>query len=1099
MKRNPDVGVRKTASVVAVDAESPGAQRGSALPGFPRQRVTRPCSQRPPAGFLLLLVLCLLAPLRVAAQDSFSERPLLLTTARQVHDLSPNLAPKARVHLTGTLTYYDVAERAMFLQDATGGVYIDTDRMYPVREGDVVSVEGYAAESYRTEVALDPGITVVSAGHQLPAPRADYTALIGGALDCKLATIRGTVRAINVEQHQNAPILHIDINMPGGAIEVYQPLSVLVGDKVPDYAGLNGSSLLDTTVDVTGVVGGAFDTKSQLTGVILYAQRSSAIRVIHRANVTALQLPLTSMDDVFQSRRILDTSSRLRLRGVLTFYKKGDSAVLEQNGKTIFVLTRETKNIPLGEIVDAVGFASDQEYAPSLRQAELFDTGRSRTILPKPTTFDEVIGGFYSDNLVSLDGTLVSELHGTGSETVVMEVDGHLVTGRLDGPNRLADLRPGTRVRLIGICRVVPGGPWRAPTLFHIAMRSQADLTMLSAPSWWTIKHLMGLLGTLVVLVLTAAIWAMLLRRRVRQQTARIERTMLIAKRRSELLEKISSNLSAETLLQEVCTCVMDLLPGTTCVYVFDAPSVTETMSAAPQPAEHAVMLYSMALTGAGDKPVGRLSVSTTSPRLDLGNRYEVFGMMSEVADLAMRQSLLYQGLIHHSTHDSLTDLPNRRLCEDRLRIALNQAAQQHTSVAILYIDVNRFKHVNDKFGHRIGDLYLKAISSRLLEEIRSSDTLARIGGDEFLIIAPQTTLAGEAADLSRRLHLCFDRPFLLDGIRIEGSASFGMASYPEHGLNAEELERYADQAMYLAKRRTAIGAGHGDLPEINILTPDELELALERDQFRLAYQPQFSADGQLRGMEALLRLEDSILGTLTPDAFISVAERSDAIIPLGRWVIETAMRDAVKWGLHLGPAVLLVVNVAMRQVIEADFVETIFSLLDQTGFPIDRLELELTERTLATDCNEVKERLEGLRTAGVRISLDDFGTGQSSLSLLHRLPIDTIKIDRSFITAMEKEPNVLPVIQAITYMAKSLNKRVVAEGMETTAPIPALLGMGEMDFQGYLLSRPVPAAQILQVLPSWRSGLRMPPDFLASRDRTLQPRELGENPWEGR
>ena len=1031
------------------------------------------------------------------AQERSAEPPLLITDARTLHDLPSELASGQRVHLTGVITYYDAAERILFLQDAFGGVYIETDKTYPVKTGDRVSVEGYAAGSYRSEVALDPVISVLSPGLPLPAPRMNYASLASGNFDCKLATVRGTVRAINLEQHQYAPILHLDVNLPGGQIEVYLPATAFDGSKPMDYAGTSGKSLLDTTIEVTGVVGGAFDTKSQLTGIILYAQQASKIRVIHPAALSALQLPLTSMDNVFQSRRNLDTSSRLRVRGVLTYYKKADSAVLEEAGKSIFVLTRETKDLHIGDIVDATGFASDQEYGPSLRQAELFDTGHRGTILPKETTYDEAISGLYSDNLISLVGTVVSELHGTNLETIVMDVGGHLVTGRVESLSRLPDFRVGTRVRLTGICRIVPGGPWRAPMLFHIAMRSKDDIAMLSAPSWWTIQRMVALIGALIFFMVMGAAWGMLLRRRVRQQTARIERTMLIAERRSKLLEKISSNLPPETLLQEVCTCVMDLLPHTTCAYILEAPSSTERHLVTPQPTEKSVMLYSMTLTGAQDKPVGRLSVSTTSPRLNLGNRYEVFGMMSEVANLAMRQSLLYQGLIHHSTHDSLTDLPNRRLCEDRLQVALNHAAKHQTSVVVVYVDVNRFKRVNDEFGHRIGDLYLKAISNRLLEEIRSSDTLARIGGDEFLIIAPQTNLAGEAADLSHRLHLCFERPFHLDSKRIDGSASFGVASYPENGLTAEELERYADQAMYLAKRSTALGSAPGVVPEINILTPDELQLALTRDQFSLAYQPQFSADGQLRGMEALLRLEDAILGTLTPDAFIAVAERSDTILPLGRWVLENAMRHAMHWGLHLGPAVLLIVNIAMRQVAEPDFADTIFSLISQTGFPIDRLELELTERTLAADSEGVNHRLERLRTAGVRISLDDFGTGQSSLSLLHRLPIDTIKIDRSFIKAMETEPNVLPVIQAITYMAKCLNKRVVAEGMETTAPIPALLSMGEMDFQGYLLSRPVSALLVPQILPLWRAGLPMPSAFQASFDPTRQSRQSIERPWE--
>ncbi len=1064
--------------------------------GLPAQILLRHRPKRPSHLFLVLVsagiqgfwISSLITTVPALAQQNVKTRPLLLTSVAAVHDLAPDLAAQARVQLTGTITFYDPAEREMFLQDATGGVYIETDKIYPVEQGDMVSVDGTAAASYRTEIALDPVIHVLSKGSNLAAPKVAHGMLTTGELDSRLATVRGTVRAVDVEQHENAPILHLDVEMEGGEIEVYQPVSVLNSDTLSRYVGLDGNSLLDTTVEITGVVGGVFDTKSQLTGIIIYVQKSTAIKVLKPARLSPLKLPSTDIDQVFQSLRLFDASSRLRIRGVLTYYKPGDSAVLEENGKSIFVLTRETKHIAIGNIIDAVGFASDREYAPSLRQAELFDTGKHGSIAPKLVTYDDALSGLYSDNLISLEGTLISELYSAGVETLVINADGHYVTGRLESTAaKLPNLRVGTLVRLTGICRIVPGGPWRAPTFFHVEMREPSDLTMLSTPSWWTVRHLFGLLGMLLVLASAIVAWAMLLRRRVRQQTAHIERTMLIAKRRSSLLERISSNYTLATLLGDVCECVTSLLPGTLCIYTLDAELGNDPQNSANHSTAAAeTLLYSMSLTGADDKPVGQLSVYATDPLIPLNNRHEVFSMMSEVANLALQQSLLYQGLVHHSTHDALTDLPNRRLCEHRLHLALSEAAQHGTRVAVFYIDVNRFKHVNDKYGHRVGDLYLKAISSRLEKEIRSTDTLARIGGDEFLVIAPQTTASCDAADLCSRLQRSFDRPFNLDETHIEGSASFGLACYPENGTTAEELKRFADNAMYLAKRGTAVDEAHKSVRDINIVTPDELEVALARGQFRLAYQPQFAPTGQLRGMEALLRLQDAIMGTLTPDAFISVAERCDTILPLGRWVLARALEDAMRWGLHDGSSVLLIVNVSMRQVAQPTFAEEVLELLEQSGFPPDRLEIELTERTLVSDCKEVRRQLERLRDAGIRVSLDDFGTGQSSLSLLHRLPIDTIKIDRSFIAAMNTEPSVLPVIQAITYMAQGLGKRIVAEGVETLAPVETLLRMGEMDFQGYLLSRPVSAEQVEQVLPFWRSGLPMPTVFQTQRDGEL-------------
>ena len=1005
-------------------------------------------------------------------------RPLLLTTAAAVHDLPAELAPHARVRLVGTVTYYDPLEHALFVQDDTGGVYIDTDRAYAIASGDLVLVEGDASPSYRTGVALDPVIHRLSAGKRYPGLRTTYAALSTGALDSRVVSLRGTVRAVDVEPHQNVPILHMDVNMPGGNVEIYQPISVVDGSSVSRYVGLNKASLLDAVVDVEGVAGGAFDAKNQLTGVIVYAQTSSAIRTVTTAPIDPLKLPLTGIDEVFQSRQFADSSRRVRLRGTLTYYKKGDSAVLEDDGRSVYVQTRETKAIPIGNVVDALGFATGQEYAPSLMQAELFDTGTQQSITPHPITYDDAMSGVYSDNLISLTGTLVSQLHGMGVETVVLDVGGHLVTGNLEITEKLRDYPMGTRLRMTGVCRILPGGPWRAPVFLHVEMRTPADVEMLRAPSWWTVRHLAELLGALCALAFAIASWAVLLRRRVQQQTERIARSMELAKRRSRLSELISANEPLRSFLEQVDAAVVELLPGAVCRYVLTPEPTPDLQRAKAQAAEAGRLLYAMELNG-DDAVLGHLLV-TVPVTLPPGSRQEVFDMVSEVCSLAMRQTLLYQGLLHHSTHDPLTDLPNRRLCEDRLRTALAEAVERCTAVTVLYIDINRFKHVNDRYGHKVGDLYLKAISSRLRDQIRGTDTLARIGGDEFLVIAPQGS--GDAIlGLQQRLEGCFDDPFYLDGQRIDGSASFGLATYPHNGTTSEELKRYADHAMYLVKRSKAEEQAAAGAP-VAILTPEELEVALEREQFRLAYQPQFGSDGRMRGIEALLRLQDSILGTLTPDAFISVAERSDVILKLGRWVLERAVEDAVRWQLHTGPPVLLVVNVAMRQVIQPEFAEMVLAVLDRAGFPPERLEIELTERTLLAGSDEIRRQLDRVRAAGVRVSLDDFGTGESSLSMLHRLPIDTIKVDRSFIAVMDAEPDILPVIEAITYMAQRLGKRIVAEGVETTGPVSALLRLGEMDFQGFLLSRPVLAEEVGGVLGQWRSGLVMEPEFQTRR-----------------
>jgi len=490
-------------------------------------------------------------------------------------------------------------------------------------------------------------------------------------------------------------------------------------------------------------------------------------------------------------------------------------------------------------------------------------------------------------------------------------------------------------------------------------------------------------------------------------------------------------------------------------------------------------------LTDAAGEILGKVVVSSIDHAVAVTDRDEVHELLSELSALAMRQSLLYRGLIHHSNHDPLTELPNRRLCEYRLANALKEAELEGEQLAVIYIDINRFKHVNDKHGHKTGDLYLQQISARLKSQIRSIDMLARIGGDEFVVIAPFAEGIDRSYALTSRLKACFDEPFNLEGISVEGSASFGFARFPEHGTTTEELTRHADHEMYISKHNDARSAEeeHG----IAIITADELEMALLQGRFRLAYQPQFSAAGRLTGLEALIRLDDPVLGIITPDAFISVAERHPVIAGIGAWALRTALEDAARLHLNSGEPILIAVNVSVRQLEEPGFAKSVLQCLKENAFPPERLEIELIERSLMFSGDNVLQQLEQLREAGVRIALDDFGTGQSCLSLLHRLPIDTIKLDRSFVHAMDNEPRVLPIIKAIVSMAYSLGKRVVAEAIEHVGPVPALLKMGKMDFQGFLLSRPIPAEDMHAFIGTLRSGIIMPEVFRAAGHESLK------------
>jgi diguanylate cyclase (GGDEF)-like protein len=993
---------------------------------------------------------------------------LLVTSAGPAHDLPPELSRHARVYLVGTVTYYDPAEGALFLQDATGGIFINIDKTYPLHQGDLIEVDGKTDSSYRSEVAFDPNIRVLGPGKTFEAERTTYRVLASGKKDCRLVSIRGRVRAVDIGYHPNAPSGHIDLVVPGGEMEVY----------IHSPSGMNAQSLLDAEVEVTGVAGGSFDAKWQMTGVILYAQDSSAIHILQAPALSAGKLPLTDINELLETRSVQDKSERVRVRGTVTYYRKGYAAVLESKGKSIYVQTRQTGDLAIGDVADAFGFASETGYAPGLHEAAILKTGSREEVVPRVVSYAAAMSGSYSDNLISLSGSLVSELHDTGTDTIVLDVDGHLVSAYLEGSAPLKSFLPGSQLRIAGICRVMPGNPWQAPYVFHLDLRDAADVQLLSRPSWWTIPHLVELLGALAFSAVALATWTMILKKRVLRQSGRIQRSMTVACERTRILEMISSNQTPDLVLSEMCKSVMALLPGAKCSYYLHPlkgePGYEQIEHALPI----ANCLFEMALTGPEGETLGGIVVSCFNPSFSVADQQEVYSILNELATLAIRQSLLYQGLLHHSTHDSLTELPNRRLCDSKLATALEEAALQGGQLAVIYIDVNRFKQVNDKYGHKVGDSYLKDISGRLLSQIRPTDTLARIGGDEFLVIAPFCGGFDQTSVITVRLQACFDDPFYVEGEYIEGSASFGIAVYPQHGVTAEDLKRNADHAMYLAKRNDA---GRADSPtDIAIVTADELSTALQKDLFRLVYQPQFSASGRLTGLEVLLRLEDPTLGTLSPDAFISVAERSDVILEIGAWVLRQALQDAMRWQLHKGNEISVAINVSVRQITQPDFANSVFTCLKEYGFPAERLEIELVERSLLAGSGEVAQQLERLHQAGVRISLDDFGTGQSCLSILHKLPIDTIKLDRSFILAMEDEPKVLPIVRAIALMATSLGKRIVAEGIEHVGPVPTLLEMADMEFQGHLLSRPVPAQEVDRLIDAWRSGIDMPAAFRA-------------------
>ncbi|MCS6193339.1 EAL domain-containing protein [Shewanella baltica] len=422
------------------------------------------------------------------------------------------------------------------------------------------------------------------------------------------------------------------------------------------------------------------------------------------------------------------------------------------------------------------------------------------------------------------------------------------------------------------------------------------------------------------------------------------------------------------------------------------------------------------------------------------------------------------------ASFDTLTGLPNRTLFQDRLNHAITQAHRANNIVALLFLDLDRFKHINDSMGHHVGDLLLKAVARRLQNAVRDGDTVARLGGDEFTIILEGVAKTKAATLISEKVLRAFQTPFLLDDKTLTISTSIGISLYPNDADNADSLIKFADTAMYHAKSsgRNNFQFYTSKLNEIatrHVQLESGLKEAIQRKELSLVYQPKFCLkDGSLTGIEALLRWYHTELGPISPVEFIPLAEETGIITQIGHWVINQACQQLAEWNSLGFNGITVAVNLSARQ-LKADIISTIEVALAVSGLPAQSLELELTESMIMGNPQESVSILSKLKALGLTIAVDDFGTGYSSLSYLKRFPIDTLKIDREFVRDITNDPDDAAITSAIIALAHSLDLNVVAEGVETQEQLNFLAMQGCDQVQGFLLSKPLSAADFLTLL----------------------------------
>lgn len=461
----------------------------------------------------------------------------------------------------------------------------------------------------------------------------------------------------------------------------------------------------------------------------------------------------------------------------------------------------------------------------------------------------------------------------------------------------------------------------------------------------------------------------------------------------------------------------------------------------------------------------GLLLMHTGTSRLRATQMRRGRGYASRFA-VALRSEERRHALVRQAYYDDLTGLPNRQLFKDRLQQELARAKRANAELALIFIDLDRFKNVNDSLGHSAGDELLQAVGARLASVVRDTDTLARLGGDEFVVIATELQQL-PAHLLAERLQAVLQRPISVQNVPYYITASFGMTMYPQDAQGAETLLRNADIAMYKAK---AAGRGRALYfeEEMNrdaqrrLALEQRLRIALRNGALHLVFQPKIDLiDGRVCGVEALARWVDDELGSVAPGVFIPIAEECGLIDELGAWALRRACETYQAWlqdGLDVGH---ISVNASVRQLRDRQYVQAVMDVLSDTGMRAQALELEVTESTLAQNTTEAAVLLDALRMQGVRIAIDDFGTGYSSMAAIGRLPADVIKIDRSFIEDCASRPDAASVVEAIITMAHVLGKHTVAEGVETSAQLSVLRRLGCDAVQGYLLAMPMTAAEL--------------------------------------
>jgi diguanylate cyclase (GGDEF)-like protein len=728
-----------------------------------------------------------------------------LTSLQVIHALSnAEAGAHSPVDFEATVTYFRSSDRSLFVQDGDAAIYLFTTRNLKLVPGDRVRVRGITQPSFRPIVETNDVTVLYHGGLPKPIP-ATYDELVHIQHDAMLVSVSAVVRSADVVLSNNGRLAYLHMLAGGGTVDA----SIQSGDG----AGLK--DLLDAEVVVTGVDSAIFDSKMQQTGVMLHCNTLADVKILKPASASPWTLPITPMDTVLAEYRVHDLTSRVRVHGTITYYQPGAAVVLQDGSKSIWISTETSDPLQIGDIADAYGFPDVHSGFLNLVRAEIQDSHLQAPIEPHPETWESLsksdnvqFGHIY--DLVSIEGQVVTEAREAEQDEYVLNTNGHLFTAIYHHSDKasLIPLPPmkqiplGSMVRVSGICVELSSNQRNGSVPFNILLRSFDDIAVVARPSLINTRNLLLVLGALVIVIFVVIVRGWLLERKVRRQTAvisaRIEVEADLERKRSRILEDINESRPLAEILMQIAAMISSTLGGAPCwCEVADG----ERLGDAPKEQSN-LRIVRASIDGRIGPALGALFAGLNPDTPPIDRETVALQNGARLATLAIETRRLYADLRRRSEYDLLTDIPNRFALEKFIELQIEEARQSGRVLGLIYIDLDKFKLINDTYGHHVGDLYLQEAALRMSHQLLGRDMLARLGGDEF---AALVSLHNGLADLNKivaRLDHCFDRPFAVGGYTLDGAASIGVALYPQEGATKDSLLSAADAAMYVVKNR---------------------------------------------------------------------------------------------------------------------------------------------------------------------------------------------------------------------------------------------------------------------------------------------------------